>query len=79
MDVTLNLSSGPNTLLLGKLRVGELVLVVGRLADPKLMTGLSFQHSYSETVTFVVRTNHPLCTGGLMRTDTSMRDNRQHL
>ncbi|MCK9534374.1 MAG: pca operon transcription factor PcaQ [Pseudomonas sp.] len=60
MDVTLNLISGPNTLLLGQLRVGELDLVVGRLAEPKLMSGLSFQHLYSEIVTFVVRPGHPL-------------------
>jgi LysR family pca operon transcriptional activator len=58
--VTLNLISGPNTLLLGQLRVGELDLVVGRLAEPKLMSGLSFQHLYSEIVTFVVRPGHPL-------------------
>lgn len=60
MDVTLNLSSGPNSLLLGQLRVGELDLVVGRLAEPKLMSGLSFEHLYSEIVTFIVRPNHPL-------------------
>lgn len=60
MDVTLNLISGPNSLLLAQLRVGELDLVVGRLAEPKLMTGLSFQHLYSEIVTFVVRPGHPL-------------------
>ncbi|OYD22653.1 pca operon transcription factor PcaQ [Oceanimonas baumannii] len=60
MDITLNLVSGPNTLLLGQLRVGELDLVVGRLAEPELMTGLSFQHLYSERITFVVRPGHPL-------------------
>ncbi|MBM7456642.1 LysR family pca operon transcriptional activator [Oceanisphaera litoralis] len=60
MEVTLNLSSGPNTLLLSELRVGELDLVVGRLAEPELMTGLSFQHLYSERITFVVRPGHPL-------------------
>lgn len=62
MDVTLNLVSGPNSLLLAQLRVGELDLVVGRLAEPKLMTGLSFQHLYSEIVTFVVRPGHSLLT-----------------
>ncbi|WP_458735270.1 pca operon transcription factor PcaQ [Zobellella taiwanensis] len=60
LDVTLNLISGPNTLLLGQLRVGELDLVVGRLAEPELMSGLSFQHLYSERVSFVVRPGHPL-------------------
>lgn len=40
--------------------MGELDLVVGRLAEPKLMSGLSFEHLYSEIVTFVVRPGHPL-------------------
>lgn len=73
MDVTLNLSSGPNSLLLGQLRVGELDLVVGRLAEPKLMSGLSFQHLYSEIVTFVVRPNHPL----LKRSPFNIQDIRE--
>ncbi|PFG54633.1 LysR family pca operon transcriptional activator [Marinobacter sp. LV10R520-4] len=73
VDVTLNLISGPNTLLLSQLRVGELDLVVGRLAEPKLMTGLSFQHLYSERVTFVVRPGHPL----LDRTPFNIQDIRQ--
>lgn len=60
IDATLKLVSGPNALLLSQLRVGELDLVVGRLAEPELMSGLSFQHLYSERVTFVVRPDHPL-------------------
>ncbi len=74
MDVTLNLISGPNSLLLGQLRVGELDLVVGRLAEPKLMTGLSFQHLYSEIVTFVVRPGHPL----LKRNSFNIQDIRNY-
>ncbi|WP_165856925.1 pca operon transcription factor PcaQ [Marinobacter sp. JSM 1782161] len=60
VDATLKLVSGPNKLLLSQLRVGELDLVVGRLAEPELMSGLSFQHLYSERVAFVVRPGHPL-------------------
>ena len=60
IDATLNLVSGPNSLLESQLRVGELDLVVGRLAEPEQMSGLSFQHLYSERVTFVVRPGHPL-------------------
>lgn len=60
IEATLKLVSGPNALLLSQLRVGELDLVVGRLAEPELMSGLSFQHLYSERVTFVVRPGHPL-------------------
>ncbi|WP_417684124.1 pca operon transcription factor PcaQ [Roseibium sp.] len=59
-ETTLTLITGPNTFLLSRLRVGELDLVVGRLADPEQMAGLSFAHLYSESVSFVVRRGHPL-------------------
>lgn len=52
--------TGQNSVLLSQLRTGDLDLVVGRLADPELMTGLSFEHLYSERVSFVVRPGHPL-------------------
>ncbi|MGC4025075.1 MAG: pca operon transcription factor PcaQ [Mesorhizobium sp.] len=52
--------TGENAVLLEQLRVGELDLVVGRLAAPDKMTGLSFEHLYSERVLFVVRAGHPL-------------------
>lgn len=60
INVRLNLVSGQNSLLMSQLRVGELDLVVGRLGLPEAMSGLTFQHLYSEKVTFVVRPNHPL-------------------
>lgn len=60
LETTLTLIAGPNTLLLSRLRGGELDLVVGRLADPEQMAGLSFTHLYSESVSFVVRRGHPL-------------------
>lgn len=52
--------TGDNSVLLSQLRTGDLDLVVGRLADPELMTGLSFEHLYSERIAFVVRPDHPL-------------------
>lgn len=52
--------TGENSVLLSQLRTGDLDLVVGRLADPELMTGLSFEHLYSERVSFIVRPGHPL-------------------
>jgi len=52
--------TGENAVLLEQLRVGDLDLVVGRLAAPEKMTGFSFEHLYSERVLFVVRTGHPL-------------------
>ena len=52
--------TGDNAVLMEQLRVGELDLVVGRLALPEKMTGLSFEHLYSEQVVFAVRAGHPL-------------------
>lgn len=49
-----------NAVMLNQLRVGELDLVVGRLARPEEMQGLSFTHLYSEPLVFVVRSEHPL-------------------
>ena len=74
MDVTLKLVSAPNNFLLGQLRVGDLDLVVGRLAEPSLMSGLSFQHLYSEGLVFAVRKGHPL----LSKEPLSFRDIRDY-
>ena len=52
--------TGENAVLLEQLRVGDLDLVVGRLAAPDKMTGFSFEHLYSEQVVFAVRAGHPL-------------------
>ncbi len=52
--------SGENVVLLEQLRLGQLDLVVGRLAAPEQMTGLSFSHLYTELVVFAVRRGHPL-------------------
>lgn len=55
--------TGDNAVLLEQLRLGELDLVVGRLAAPEKMTGFSFEHLYSEQVVFAVRAGHPLLAG----------------
>ncbi|WVT75858.1 pca operon transcription factor PcaQ (plasmid) [Sinorhizobium chiapasense] len=55
--------TGENAVLLEQLRVGDLDLVVGRLAAPEKMTGFSFEHLYSEQVVFAVRARHPLLSG----------------
>jgi LysR family pca operon transcriptional activator len=57
------LTTGPNLYLLELLREGRLDMVVGRLGAPEAMTGLTFQHLYSEAVRFVVRPGHPLLAG----------------
>src|SRR5262245_47132003 len=56
--------TGENAVLLEQLRLGELDLVVGRLAEPERMAGFFFEHLYSEQVLFVVRAGHPLALGG---------------
>lgn len=59
---TVKIVTGENAVLLEQLRVGDLDLVVGRLAAPDKMTGFFFEHLYSEKVRFVVRAGHPLLT-----------------
>lgn len=54
------IASGENRALLNSLRLGELDLVVGRLAAPELMTGLFFEPLYSEEVAIIVAPDHPL-------------------
>lgn len=52
--------SAANDVLLDELRAGELDLVVGRMSDPRLMGGLSFELLYTEPLVFAVRSGHPL-------------------
>ncbi|MDE1157396.1 MAG: pca operon transcription factor PcaQ [Neorhizobium sp.] len=52
--------TGENAVLMEQLIIGDLDLVVGRLASPEKMTGLTFEHLYSEQVVFAVRPGHPL-------------------
>ncbi|MDQ0457810.1 pca operon transcription factor PcaQ [Rhizobium paknamense] len=52
--------TGDNAVLLEQLRLGDLDLVVGRLAAPEKMVGFSFEHLYSERVVFAVRAGHPI-------------------
>ncbi|MDH2433578.1 pca operon transcription factor PcaQ [Pokkaliibacter sp. MBI-7] len=68
-DATVSVQTGPNALLLEQLRLGELDVVVGRLAAPEQMTGLSFSHLYSERVALVTRPGHPLQQDHITRLD----------
>ncbi len=52
--------TGPNDYLLSLLRAGDVDLVIGRMAEPGEIAGLSFEHLYSEQVVFTVRAGHPL-------------------
>lgn len=59
-DTDIRIITGPNTFLLSLLRVSELDLVVGRLADPDQMQGLVFEQLYLEQIAIVVRPGHPI-------------------
>lgn len=52
--------SGENRVLLDMLRLGALDLVVGRMAAPDSMAGLSFEPLYTEAVALIVGPEHPL-------------------
>jgi len=60
IGAAVRIMDGPNHDLLGQLKAGELDFVVGRLAEPSRMVGLSFEHLYSESLAFAVRPEHPL-------------------
>lgn len=58
--LVVSVATGPGAYLLGQLHVGELDLVIGRVADNPQIQGLTFEHLYSEAMTLVVRPGHPL-------------------
>lgn len=57
---TARVITGPNAYLLSLLRSGDVDLVIGRMAEPAEIAGLSFEHLYSEKIAFVVGPSHPL-------------------
>jgi LysR family pca operon transcriptional activator len=58
----LTVRTGNNAQLILALRQGALDMVVGRLAEPSAMQGLSFEHLYTEPLLLVVRPGHELAT-----------------
>ena len=58
--VQIEVKSAANAALLDELRAGELDLVVGRMSDPRLMGGLSFELLHTEPLVFAARAGHPL-------------------
>ncbi|WP_428928072.1 pca operon transcription factor PcaQ [Marinibacterium sp. SX1] len=56
----LRIMDGPHGFLTDRMKLGELDLVIGRLAGPEQMQGISFTQLYTERVVFVVRAGHPL-------------------
>ncbi len=58
--LVVSVATGPSAFLLSQLHVGELDLVIGRMTDSPQIQGLLFEHLYSESMTLVVRPDHPL-------------------
>ncbi len=58
--VILRVVNGENKVLLDQLLRGDLDIVVGRAQPPEEISGLSFEHIYSEAIGFFVRPGHPL-------------------
>lgn len=58
------LRTATNALLLAALKAGELDFVLGRMADPAAMQGLSFEFLYAEPLVMAVRPKHPLLAHG---------------
>lgn len=59
-DVTLQVATMNNTMLLSGLKSGELDLGIGRMSDPELMTGLNYELLFLESLKLVVRPGHPI-------------------
>jgi LysR family transcriptional regulator, pca operon transcriptional activator len=56
------LTTAPNAQLLEDLRGGALDMVLGRMADPQHMAGLSFELLQAEPLALVARPGHPLAS-----------------
>ncbi|WP_313479624.1 LysR substrate-binding domain-containing protein, partial [Atlantibacter hermannii] len=59
-NLTLQVATMNNPMLLSGLKSGELDLGIGRMSDPEMMTGLNYELLFLESMKLVVRPNHPL-------------------
>jgi len=69
-DARVDIQVSANAPLLDRLQSGEVDFVLGRMADPQMMVGLSFELLYVEPLVIVARGGHPLFTQGTL----SLRD-----
>jgi LysR family pca operon transcriptional activator len=58
------IQTGANAPLLDMLKAGEVDFVLGRMVDPQMMVGLSFELLYVEPLILAVRSGHPLDAAG---------------
>ncbi|HHL6542146.1 TPA: LysR substrate-binding domain-containing protein [Klebsiella pneumoniae] len=59
-DITLQVATMNNTMLLAGLKSGEIDIGIGRVSDPELMSGLHYELLFLESLKLVVRPGHPL-------------------
>ncbi|HEY0932412.1 MAG TPA: LysR substrate-binding domain-containing protein [Trebonia sp.] len=61
---TVSIGIGDNPELLTGLKAGEIDVAVGRMAEPAMMPGVSFELLYAESLAVVTRPQHPLAVAG---------------
>jgi DNA-binding transcriptional LysR family regulator len=61
-DARVSVRMAHNPELLGALKAGDVDLAVGRMAEPAMMRGVSFELLYAEALAVVTRPGHPLLT-----------------
>ena len=59
-DITLQVATMNNTMLLAGLKSGEIDIGIGRMSDPELMSGLHYELLFLESLKLVVRPGRPL-------------------
>ncbi|HBR4714596.1 LysR substrate-binding domain-containing protein [Klebsiella pneumoniae] len=59
-DITLQVATMNNTMLLAGLKSGEIDIGIGRMSDPELMSELHYELLFLESLKLVVRPGHPL-------------------
>ena len=59
-NITLQVATMNNTMLLAGLKSGEIDIGIGRMSDPELMSGLNYELLFLESLKLVVRPGHPL-------------------
>lgn len=64
-DITLQVATMNNTMLLAGLKSGEIDLGIGRMTDPELMTGIVYELLFLESLKLVVRPEHPLLNSNI--------------
>jgi LysR family pca operon transcriptional activator len=62
-DTSIAVQTASNTALMSMLASGEIELGLGRMSDPEMMKGLSFELLYREALVLVARSGHPLSGG----------------